>query len=124
MADKIDKHGFCPNCSCNWDKGDVFEVISQLDAFSFKTYDSRVKIAGFYGWTVDNKIHFTSAIVHNVGNDTFIQCSNIRCGHVFNKDSGVEYVNLAAAKRDEPFIRKEDTVFKIDTEETAPFIPD
>jgi hypothetical protein len=60
----------CPHCNCNLDGGDIFETLRSLDAY--KNYsDIEVQtLAQNYGWTENNKIHFSLLI----GIDRKYQC--------------------------------------------------
>lgn len=52
----------CPHCGTDWDAGDIYEVLQKNPYYQDKT-DEEVKIiAGYYGWSEENKIRFSNII--------------------------------------------------------------
>lgn len=93
----IDKYGKCPNCETDWNKGDIHKVLSNINMFAHKTDYDISKIAQNYGWTEFNKGNFSSLKLIEVEDKKIAQCSNIRCGHFFDLETGNEFVNLLDA---------------------------
>lgn len=102
MEEKIDRFGKCPNCGFNWDAGNIYEQLASLSCNIGKTEGEIKKLAENYGWTEVNKIHFTKTIaIETKDGKTFIKCPEMRCQHVFNRETGVEYKSIFEAKRSE-----------------------
>lgn len=98
--DKIDKYGLCPNCKCNWNGRDIHEELNSLSVFTHKTAAELKAIAGNYGHTEFNKPKFSKVIVVEPGGDKmFYKCPNIRCGHIFDPELGLEYESIQDANR-------------------------
>ena len=50
----------CRYCKTNLSKGDIYEVLK--DAYGY-TEEKIIKMAKQYGWTPDNKIHFSREVI-------------------------------------------------------------
>lgn len=64
---QLDAYGCCPQCSADWDNGDIVERFKQLRAnndpyWGAKTDEEIVKSAGHYGWTPETPRHFTRLV--------------------------------------------------------------
>lgn len=53
----------CRYCNNNLDDGDIYEVLSKNDLYKHLSEDELLKIAGHYGYTTDNRIHFTKEMI-------------------------------------------------------------
>lgn len=102
----FDKYGKCPNCNTDWNIGDINEVLGRLDIFSHKTEYEVRKVAANYGWTEFNKGNFSGLEVINVDDSTIGKCSNMRCGHFFNLETGDEFSRLTDAVNNENKIER------------------
>ena len=49
----------CQHCGANLDKGDIFECFFN----ECNDYIEAVIIAGYYGWSENNKIHFNRSLI-------------------------------------------------------------
>lgn len=97
----IDKNGCCPNCNTTWDGGDIYESLYKLDIFMQKSSEEVKKHANqFYGWTPENAKRFSNVIgitISRLGDQVnYYQCPN--CLHVFDADTGKEFINLNEAR--------------------------
>lgn len=50
----------CRYCKTNLSKGDIYEVLK--DAYGY-TEEKAIKAAKTYGWTPENKIHFSKELI-------------------------------------------------------------
>lgn len=96
---EINRFGICPNCSTNWRGGDIFTSLASLSCNSHRPESELIKMAANYGWTVDNRVHFSNTISHEVDGKTLLECPKITCGHIFNRYTGEEYRNMFDAQR-------------------------
>ena len=49
----------CQHCGADLDEGDIFDYFYS----KCKDYTKALEIATYYGWTVNNKLHFTRTII-------------------------------------------------------------
>ncbi len=90
----IDKLGRCPNCNQNWDDGDTLTNLNKMDIFTHKLPADMLKIAAGLGYTETNKNKFSRVKVHERDRVILYECPNMRCGHVFNSETGEEYNSM------------------------------
>ena len=50
----------CRYCNTNLSKGDIFEVLKETYGY---TEEKAIRAAKTYGWTPENKIHFTRELI-------------------------------------------------------------
>ena len=95
----VNRHGSCPNCEDDWDGGDIYDELFKLDVFFMKPKETKL-MAEKYGWTPENKKHFSNVIgvefEKHEEKTNLIQCPN--CRHVFNVLTGQHFVNLNEAR--------------------------
>jgi hypothetical protein len=46
---ELNNHGLCPACGCNWDGGNVYEVLRSHEAYADKSDEQVREISGNYG---------------------------------------------------------------------------
>lgn len=121
---KIDKLGLCPNCNESWKGEDILDHLSRLDLFSNKTAREIEKVANKYGWTKENPASFSTTLIHEVDNKTYIECP--KCMHLFNMDNKEEeYTNLYNWKENNPLHTSSSSVVILDlSNDDCPFEPD
>lgn len=56
------KNGPCPKCGESWDDGDIYEKLSSFSKNKGKSEEEMKKIAGYFGWTEENKVRSTKLI--------------------------------------------------------------
>lgn len=99
IEQKIDKYGDCPSCGVSWEGSDVYESLNSLSALKNKSIAEIEAIANNYGWSKETPNKFSKVIViETEDGKIFYKCPEIRCGHVFDIETGVEYESLNAAK--------------------------
>ncbi len=105
----MDKYGLCPNCSTNWNMGDIRQNLGNLSIFKHKSEYEVTKVAALYGWTEFNKGNFSSVIATTLEDSrTILLCPEVRCGHYFDSATGNEYDNLIdAINKENEIIREE-----------------
>lgn len=95
----IDKTGLCPNCKTDWNAGDILAELQKLDIFFLKNYKDMEKVAGNYGWKANSKSNLSKVKVYEYEDGTtLIECPNMKCGHVFNTNTGEEWDSMFAYK--------------------------
>lgn len=114
--DKIDKFGLCPNCKTDWRSKDIHEELNSLSIFTHKTPKEMLGLANNYGWTEHNRGIFSKVIVRQLEDGrTFYICPNIRCGRVYDAETGIDYDSVEEASRIRPNVS--DKVEMIDLSE-------
>lgn len=85
----IDRFGSCPSCGSNWDGGDIYEAISNLDINMGKSPESILKLVELnYGYNLVNKKRFTKlvGVTFEKGNTSplpdYYKCPY--CGNMWN----------------------------------------
>lgn len=107
----LDRHGKCPNCDTSWDGGDILEHLTNMDVFTNKTPKEIEEIAtNNYGWNPVDRPRFSKLIGHDLEEVSLMQCPNIRCCHVFDKETGQEYASVIDAKLGIPYVKSESPV--------------
>lgn len=95
----IDKHGKCPNCNTNWDAGDIKDNLRSLNVLSHKTEYELTKAASLYGWQEEKPIKFSKVSIIVLEDKAILyKCPEIRCGHLFDANTGEEFEYLLEAK--------------------------
>lgn len=87
----INRHGNCPACDKKWDDGEMVERLRGMEVFMNKTNSEIEKLAMSFGWTEENKAHFSKVVVHELNGNIYYMCPEMRCGHVFNAMTGQEF---------------------------------
>jgi hypothetical protein len=95
--ENIDRFGKCPNCGTNWNGGDVYEKLSNMSCHSTKKPAELKTLAGYYGWTEDNKTDFSNLITHELQGRHLLECPKITCGHIFDRETGQEFISIDRA---------------------------
>lgn len=95
---RMNKLGVCPHCNTDWDGGDIYEVIVKLDVYTHKNAKEIKLLAESFGWSEFDKKHFTNVTVHTIEGITYFKCHNMKCGYVFNSETGEEFDSLNSAK--------------------------
>lgn len=53
----------CRYCNSNLDESDIFEILSQNEEYKTVSQEQILEIAWYYGYTLDNPIHFSKEII-------------------------------------------------------------
>lgn len=97
----INKQHSCPECQANWQGDDIFNHLTKMDLYVNKTPREMEVIAGYYGWTPENKLTFSLLkkieIPELAGGMTFYQCPNEKCLKVFESKTSEMYPSLRDA---------------------------
>lgn len=60
---RFDERTECPECKCNWNDGDIYEVLRSKPSYNDKTDEEVKKIANdYYGWSEESPKHFSRLI--------------------------------------------------------------
>lgn len=99
----LSKYAHCPNCDANWNAGDIKRHLRGLSVFLHKSDYEIEKVAKSYGWRENKQTKFsiTSGIILEDGRE-FVKCPNMRCGHIFNVNTGEEYDSIYSLYDNEP----------------------
>lgn len=99
---KIDRYGLCPNCKSDWNGRDVYEDLNRLSVFSHKSPQEMTTLASNYGWSDFSKTKFSKVIIIELEDGRILyKCPEIRCGHIFDVETGFEYEDIVSAKEGE-----------------------
>lgn len=99
---KIDRYGLCPNCKSDWNGRDVYEDLNRLSVFSHKSPQEMTTLASNYGWSDFSKTKFSKVIIIELEDGKILyKCPEIRCGHIFDVETGFEYEDIVSAKEGE-----------------------
>lgn len=95
----LDKHGNCPACGRDWNGGDVLEEISKIELLINTTDKELVTAAESFGWETENKVRFSKVKTIQIEDKTYFQCHNIRCGTIFDAETGERYESMYDIKQ-------------------------
>lgn len=104
--EKINRFGSCPNCKTNWKGDDILVALSKLACNSGKSQSDLIKLANSYGWSENNKTHFSNTTSFEIGDRHLLECPNITCKHVFDRYTGDKFRNMFDARRNAPIIKE------------------
>lgn len=95
----IDKFGNCPHCNKSWRGRDILEELKRLSVFSHLNDSGLLDLASRYGYSPQTKGNFSTVNIYFREDGIFYQCPSIRCGHVFNAETGQEFESMWHLKR-------------------------
>jgi len=94
----MDRLGKCPNPECDqdWDGGEMIDHLLSLDIFGIKSVPEIANIAAIYGWTPQNKLHFSNVRVHTIEGNIILECP--KCRLAWEESSDTEFEGLIEYK--------------------------
>ena len=95
----IDKHGLCPHCGVSWDGKDISDELNKLSVFANKNPRKIQEIAANFGYSEENRTNFSKVIVIEIEEGIFYKCPEMRCGKVYNSETGEEFDSIIEAKQ-------------------------
>lgn len=104
---KIDRFGKCPNCEEDWTGEDVHTELNGLSVFTHKTPNEMENLASNFGWSKDNPSKFSKVIVIDIeAEKELYKCPNIRCSHLFDPETGIEWESIENYREDIEFTKE------------------
>jgi hypothetical protein len=114
------KFGLCPHCNYDWDGGDIYEQLCQMDVYAMKTPEFMMELAGnTYGWEPTDKRRFTNVVTHQLAfgitntddRPSFMECP--MCRHAWDLKTGIEYGSVHnATYQIDPILTRAEQIMK------------